>query len=49
MPVRRQRARKHFRRDPAKIRRAQRALLKANQRFVKSGILIKDVYGNLDE
>ena len=68
------RSHKHFRLDPVKIKRAQRALqvrteteaieraldlvisehernrltAEANDRFVTSGIDIKDVYGNLE-
>jgi len=74
MPVR-NRSHKHFQLDPAKIKRAQKALRattetetieraldfvlsedrsnrlahEANERFLKSGIQIKDVYGVLDE
>ena len=71
----RTRSHKHFRLDPVKIKRAQRALragtetetieraldlvisehdrirltVEANDRFVTSGIDIKDVYGTLEE
>ncbi len=70
----RTRAHKHFRLDPRKIKRAQKALradteteaieraldlviieseknrltLDANERFISSGIKIKDVYGALE-
>ena len=70
----RTRAHKHFRLDPHKIKRAQKALradteteaieraldlviieseknrltLDANERFISSGIKIKDVYGALE-
>jgi hypothetical protein len=75
MPSRSQRSHKHFQLDPAKIKRAQKALcaktetetieraldlaieesrnnrlvLEANNRFVRSGIDIEDVYGALDD
>lgn len=75
MATGRTRAHKHFRLDPAKIKRAQRVLragteteaieraldlvisehqrnrlaVEANERFVTSGIDIKDVYGTLEE
>lgn len=71
MPASSKRAHKHFQLDPAKIKRAQRALrarteteaieraldfaiaehernrlaLAATERFLKSGIVIEDVYG----
>lgn len=74
MPVAPKRSHKHFQLDPAKIKRAQRALqakteteaieraldfaivehkknrllVQATERFIKSGIEIKDVYGRLD-
>ncbi|MGA8493024.1 MAG: hypothetical protein WB711_21555 [Terriglobales bacterium] len=73
MGTARSRSHKHFQLDPAKIKRAQRALraktetetieraldlaiaeqrrnrlvLEATERFVQSGIDIKDVYGTL--
>lgn len=69
------RSHKHFRLDPAKIKRAQKVLqagteteaieqaldlvisehernrlaAEANERFVKSGIAVKDVYGTLEQ
>ncbi|MGB7848695.1 MAG: hypothetical protein WBL63_23995 [Candidatus Acidiferrum sp.] len=70
MATRRPRAHKHFRLDPARIKRAQRLLhasiersldlviseqernrlaVEAHERFVTSGIEIKDVYGTLEE
>ena len=75
MAVARNRAHKHFRLDPVKIKRAQRLLradteteaieraldlvivehernrlaAEANERFLRSGIEIRDVYGKLDE
>jgi hypothetical protein len=75
MATARTRSHKHFRLDPAKIKRAQRVLragteteaieraldlvisehqrnrlaAEANERFVASGIDIKDVYGALEE
>jgi ribosomal protein S4 len=75
MGATRQIAHKHFRLDPAKIKRAQRLLKagtetetidraldvvisehernrlawEANERFIRSGIKIKDVYGRLAE
>jgi hypothetical protein len=75
MATGRTRSHKHFRLDPVKIKRAQRALranteteaieraldfvisehernrlaAEANERFVASGIDIKDVYGALEE
>ena len=75
MPTARNRSHKHFQLDPAKIKRAQKALraktetetieraldmaiaesrnnrrvLDANNRFVRSGIVIDDVYGALDD
>jgi hypothetical protein len=71
----RTRAHKHFRLDPAKIKRAQKVLcagtetetieraldlvisehdrirlaVESNERFVTSGIEIKDVYGTLED
>jgi hypothetical protein len=75
MSASRNRAHKHFRLDPVKIKRAQRLLradteteaidraldlvisehernrlaAEANERFVTSGIVIKDVYGILED
>lgn len=75
MPAPRTRSHKHFQLDPAKIKRAQKALRaktetetieraldqaiaevennrrahEANNRFLRSGIQIRDVYGNLEE
>jgi hypothetical protein len=75
MATPRNRAHKHFRLDPIKIKRAQRVLraeteteaieraldlviaehesnrlgAEANDRFVQSGIEIKDVYGKLEQ
>ena len=75
MATGRTRSHKHFRLDPVKIKRAQRALragteteaieraldlvisehernrltAEANERFVTSGVDIKDVYGALEE
>jgi hypothetical protein len=74
MTVARTRSHKHFRLDPVKIKRAQKALranteteaieraldlviaehernrlvVEANDRFMRSGIDIRDVYGKLD-
>jgi hypothetical protein len=75
MAIASKRTHKHFQLDPAKIRRAQRALqaktetetieraleftiaeheknrlvVQAHERFLKSGIEIRDVYGVLNE
>ena len=75
MATSRTRAHKHFRLDPAKIKRAQRILragteteaieraldlvisehqrnrlaAEANERFATSGIVVKDVYGTLED
>lgn len=75
MATTRTRAHKHFRLDPAKIKRAQRILragteteaieraldlvisehqrnrlaAEANERFATSGIVVKDVYGTLED
>jgi hypothetical protein len=75
MATSRTRAHKHFRLDPAKIKRAQRVLragteteaieraldlvisehernrlaMEAHERFVTSGIMVKDVYGALED
>ena len=53
MPTARTRSHKHFRLNAAKIKRAQKVLnagteTEAIERFVKSGIAVKDVYGTLE-
>jgi hypothetical protein len=52
MPITANRTHKHFQLDSAKIKRAQKVLrakteTEASERFVKSGIEIKDVYETL--